>query len=167
MKLYTTDDRTIIFIQFKNIKIALGRNICIFLSNIDENNNIKIYKSIREKLLKKFKVYSWDSLDYNENMLHIKFLVKYSPILSKFIDTSEFDTIEFVPFSDQVVDNWNNISYIKFNYGKEFFNVYDVSYTGLDVISLKIDSEFLKILEKDYEDKYYECLGVDKYENIR
>ena len=167
MKLYTTEDRTIIFVQFKNIKIALGRNICIFLSNIDKNNNIKIYKSIREKLLKKFKVYDWDSLDYNENMLHIKFLVKYSPILSKFIDTSEFDTIEFVPFSDQVVDNWNNISYIKFNYGKEFFNVYDVSYTGLDVISLKIDSEFLKILEKDYEDKYYECLGVDKYENIR
>ena len=148
MKLYITEDRTIIFIQFKNIKIALGRNICIFLSNIDKNNNIKIYKSIREKLLRKFKVYSWDSLDYNENMLHIKFLVKYSPILSKFIDTSEFDTIEFVPFSDQVVDNWNNISYIKFNYGKEFFNVYDVSYTGLDVISLKIDSEFLKILEK-------------------
>ena len=167
MELYTTEDRTIIFIQFKNIKIALGRNICIFLSNIDKNINIKIYKSIREKLLKKFKVYDWDSLDYNENMLHIKFLVKYSPILSKFIDTSEFDTIEFVPFSDQVVDNWNNISYIKFNYGKEFFNVYDVSYTGLDVISLKIDSEFLKILEKDYEDKYYECLGVDKYENIR
>ena len=149
MKLYTTEDRTIIFVQFKNIKIALGRNICIFLSNIDKNNNIKIYKSIREKLLKKFKVYDWDSLDYNENMLHIKFLVKYSPILSKFIDTSEFDTIEFVPFSDQVVDNWNNISYIKFNYGKEFFNVYDVSYTGLDIISLKIDSEFLKILEKD------------------
>ena len=149
MKLYTTDDRTIIFIQFKNIKIALGRNICMFLSNIDENNNIKIYKSIREKLLKKFKVYDWDSLDYNENMLHIKFLVKYSPILSKFIDTSEFDTIEFIPFSDQVVDNWNTISYIKFNYGKEFFNVYDVSYTGLDAISLKIDSEFLKILEKD------------------
>ena len=148
MKLYITDDRTIIFIQFKNIKIALGRNICIFLSNIDKNNNIKIYKSIREKLLKKFKVYGWDSLDYNENMLHIKFLVKYSPILSKFIDTSEFDTIEFIPFSDQVVNNWNNISYVKFNYGKEFFNVYDVSYTGLDVISLKIDSEFLKILEK-------------------
>ena len=157
MKLYITDDRTIIFIQFKNIKIALGRNICIFLSNIDKNNNIKIYKSIREKLLRKFKVYDWNSLDYNENMLHIKFLVKYSPILSKFIDTSEFDTIEFVPFSDQVVDNWSSISYVKFNDGKEFFNVYDVSYTGLDVIlsytgldiiSLKIDSEFLKILER-------------------
>ena len=149
MKLYITDDRTIIFIQFKNIKIALGRNICIFLSNIDKNNNVKIYKSIREKLLRKFKVYDWDSLDYSENMLHIKFLVKYSPILSKFIDTSEFDTIEFVPYSDNAVDDWSSISYIKFNDGKEFFNVYDVSHTGLGVISLKIDSEFLKILEKD------------------
>ena len=149
MKLYTTEDRTIIFVQFKNIKIALGRNICIFLSNIDKNNNIKIYKSIREKLLKKFKVYDWNSLDYNENMLHIKFLVKYSSILSKFIDTSEFDTIEFTPYSDNVVDDWSSISYVKFNDGKEFFNVYDVSHTGLDIISLKIDSEFLKILEKD------------------
>ena len=148
MKLHVAYDGTINFIQFKNIKIALDGNVCIFISNIDKNNNIKIYKSIRKKLLKKFKVYGWDSLDYNENMLHIKFLVKYSPILSKFIDTSEFDTIEFIPFSDQVVDNWNNISYIKFNYGKEFFNVYDVSYIKQDIISLKIDSEFLKILEK-------------------
>ena len=148
MKLYITDDRTIIFIQFKNIKIALGRNICIFLSNIDKNNNIKIYKSIKEKLLKKFKVYDWDSIDYNENMFHIKFLVKYSPILSKFIDTSEFDTIEFVPSSDNVVDNWCNVSYIKLNDGKKFFNVHDVSYTGQDMICLKIDSEFLKILER-------------------
>ena len=148
MKLYMTDDRTIIFIQFKNIKIALGRNICMFLSNIDENNNIKIYKSIGEKLLKKFKVYDWNSLDYNENMLHIKFLVKYSPILSKFIDLTEFDTIEFVPSSDSVVGNWPNISYIKFNDGKEFFNLYDVACTGQDIICLKIDSEFLKILER-------------------
>ena len=148
MKLYITEDRTIIFIQFKNIKIALGRNICIFLSNIDKNNNIKIYKSIREKLLKKFKVYSWDSLDYNENMLHIKFLVKYSPILSKFVDLTEFDTIEFTPSSDNVVDNWNNIAYVNLNDGKEFFNVYDVACTGQDIICLNADSEFLKILER-------------------
>ena len=150
MKLYIADDRTINFIQFKNIKIAIDINTCVFISNIDKNNGIKIRKSISEKLLKKFKVYEWDSLDYNENMLHIKFLVKYSPILSKFVDTSEFDTIEFVPSSDQVSDNWNNISYIKFNDGKKFFNVYDIVYTGqnIDIIYLKIDSEFLKILER-------------------
>ena len=148
MKLYIADDRTINFIQFKNIKIALDRDVYIFISNIDKNNNIEIYKHIRTKLLKKFKVYGWDSLDYNENLFHIKFLVKYSPILSKFIDTSEFDTVKFIPSSDQVVDNWNNTSYIKFNDGKEFFNVCDVSRIKQDVISLKIDSEFLKILER-------------------
>ena len=69
--------------------------------------------------------------------------------MSKFIDTSELDTIEFTPYSDNVVDNWSSISYVKFNDGKEFFNVYNVAYTGQNAISLKIDSEFLKILEKD------------------
>ena len=152
MKLYVTDNRTIDFIQFKNIKIAIDRDTCVFISNIDKNNDIKVYACIREKLLEKFKVDRWDSLDYNENMLHIKFLVKYSPILSKFVDLTEFDTIEFTPSSDDVVDNWCNISYIEFNDGKEFLNScnisYDVSYNGQDIISLKIDSEFLTILKK-------------------
>ena len=146
MKLYATDDRTINFIQFKNIKIALDMDVYIFLGNIDKNNNIKMYKYVKEKLLKKFKVDRWDSLDYNNNLFHIKFLVKYSPILSKFVDLTEFDTIEFVPSSDNVVGNWPSISYIKFNDGKEFFNVYDIAYTGQDIICLKVDSEFLKIL---------------------
>ena len=148
MKLHVADDRTINFIQFKNIKIALDMDVYVFLGNIDKNNNIKVHKYIREKLLKKFKVDRWDSLDYNNNLFHIKFLVKYSPILSKFIDTSELDTIKFIPSSYQVVGNWNNTSYIKFNDGKEFFNVYDVACTGQDIICLKIDSEFLKILER-------------------
>ena len=148
MKLHVADNRTIDFIQFKNIKIALDRDTCIFISDIDKNNDIKVYACIREKLLEKFKVDRWDSLDYNKNLFHIKFLVKYSPILSKFIDTSEFDTIEFAPapYSDQIVDNWDNVSYINLNDGKEFFNVYDVAYTGQDIICLKADSEFLKIL---------------------
>ena len=148
MKLYVTNNKTIDFIQFKNIKIALDMDVYIFFGNIDKNNNIKMYKYVKEKLLKKFKVDRWDSLDYNKNLFHIKFLVKYSPILSKFIDTSEFDTIEFAPSSDQIVDTWGNVSYINLNDGKEFFNVYDVAYTeqDIDIIYLKVDSEFLKIL---------------------
>ena len=148
MKLYATDDRTINFIQFKNIKIALDMDVYVFFGNIDKNNNIKVHKYVRKKLLKKFKVDRWDSLDYNKNLFHIKFLVKYSPILSKFIDTSEFDTIEFAPSSDQIADNWGNVSYINLNDGKEFFNVYDASHTEQDVISLEINSEFLKILKE-------------------
>ena len=148
MKLYATDDRTINFIQFKNIKIALDMDVYAFFGNIDKNNNIKVHKYVRKKLLKKFKAHAWDSFDYNKNLFHIKFLVKYSPILSKFIDVSEFNTIEFVQSSNNAVDNWGNVSYINLNDGKEFFNVYDASHTEQDVISLKIDSEFLKILER-------------------
>ena len=148
MKLYMADNKTVDFIQFKNIKIALDMDVYVFLGNINKNNNIKVHKYIKNKLLKKFKVNRWDSLDYNKNLFHIKFLVKYSPILSKFIDTSEFDTIEFAPSSDQIADSWGNVSYINFNDGKEFFNVYDASYTERDVISLEIDSEFLKILKE-------------------
>ena len=148
MKLYVVHGGTIDFIQFKNIKIALDMDVYTFLGNIDKNNIIKMHKYIREKLLKKFKVDRWDSLDYDKNLFHIKFLVKYSPILSKFIDTSEFNTIEFTPSSDNTVDNWSNVSYVNLNDGKKFFNVYDVSHTEQDVISLEIDSEFLKILKE-------------------
>ena len=148
MKLYVTNNKTIDFIQFKNIKIAVDKDTCIFISNIDKNNDIKMYEHTKEKLLKKFKVDTWDSFDYNKNLFHIKFLVKYSPILSKFVDLTEFDTIEFTPSSDNVVDNWNNIAYVNLNDGKEFFYVYDVTYTEQDIISLKFDSEFLKILER-------------------
>ena len=148
MKLHVTDDVTIDFIQFKNIKIAIDRNICVFISGINKDNNIKVHKYVRKKLLQKFKAYAWDFIDYNKNLFHIKFLVKYSPILSKFVDLTEFDTIEFIPSSDNVVDNWNNIAYVNLNDGKEFFYVYDVMYTEQDIISLKVDSEFLKILER-------------------
>ena len=148
MKLHVADDRTINFIQFKNIKIALDMDVYIFFGNIDKNNNIKVHKYIRKKLLKKFKVDRWDSFDYNNNLFHIKFLVKYSSILSKFIDLTEFDTIEFTPSSDNIVDNWSNVSYVNLNDGKKFFNVYDVSHIEQDIISLEIDSEFLKILKE-------------------
>ena len=148
MKLYIADKRTIDFIQFKNIKIALDMDVYVFLGNIDKNNNIKVHKYVRKKLLKKFKVDRWDSLDYNKNLFHIKFLVKYSPILSKFIDVSEFNTIELASSNDRIANNWRNVSYINLDDGKEFFNVYDASYTKRDVISLEIDSEFLKILKE-------------------
>ena len=146
MKLYVTDNKTIDFIQFKNIKIAIDRNICVFIGDINKNNNIKVHKYIKKELLKKFKAHAWDSLDYNKNLFHIKFLVKYSPILSKFIDTSEFNTIELASSNDQIADNWSNVSYVNLNDGKEFFNVYDVAHTEQDMIYLKADSEFLKIL---------------------
>ena len=148
MKLHVADNGPIDFIQFKNIKIALDMDVYIFFGNIDKNNNIKVHKYVRKKLLKKFKAHAWDSLDYNKNLFHIKFLVKYSPILSKFINISEFNTIELASSNDQIADNWSNVSYVNLNDGKEFFNVYDIAHTEQDMVYLKIDSEFLKILER-------------------
>ena len=58
MKLHVTDDVTIDFIQFKNIKIAIDRNICVFISGINKDNNIKVHKYVRKKLLQKFNYYS-------------------------------------------------------------------------------------------------------------
>ena len=50
-------------LKSKNIKIALDRDTCVFISGIDKNNNIKVNRYVREKLLKKFKAYAWDYLD--------------------------------------------------------------------------------------------------------
>ena len=136
---------TIYNMQFKKVKLWIDHNLAIFL-NCTNNDCLNLSSISNDFLLKKFDLYDWD--DVTENLLHIKFLVKYSPILSKFIDTSEFDTIEFAPSSDQIADSWGNVSYINFNDGKEFFNVYDASHIEQDVISLEIDSEFLKILKE-------------------
>ena len=131
--------------QFKKVKLWIDHNLAIFL-NYTNNDYLNISSISNDFLLKKFDLYDWD--DIVENLPHIKFLIKYSPILSKFIDISEFDTIEFASSSDQIVDNWCNVSYINLNDGKEFFNVYDATHTEQDVISLEIDSEFLKILKE-------------------
>ena len=53
MKLHVADNGPIDFIQFKNIKIALDRDTCVFISGIDKNNNIKVNRYVGEKLLKK------------------------------------------------------------------------------------------------------------------
>ena len=131
--------------QFKKVKLWIDHNLAIFL-NCTNNDCLNISSISNDFLLKKFDLYDWD--DISKNLLHIKFLVKYSPILSKFINVSEFNTIELASSNDRIANNWRNVSYINLNDGKEFFNVYDASYTERDVISLEIDSEFLKILKE-------------------
>ena len=136
-------------IKFKKITLYVDCESSVFLGNI-KANEIGICLPSDEILLNKFNAMNWDIV--TDNLIHIKFLIKYSPIFSKFVDLTEFDTIEFTPSSDNVIDNWSNVSYVNLNDGKKFLNVYDVSYdvshTGQDVVSLEIDSEFLTILKK-------------------
>ena len=85
MKIKVYKGLNIIFsVQFKKIEILIDRDSYVFLGNI-KSDKIGISKRIGLILLRKFKIFSWDG--YNNNLAHVKFLAKYSPIFSKFINS--------------------------------------------------------------------------------
>ena len=128
---------------FKNVKIYTDENLCVFLSSIDSENNLKMSYETNYFLLKKFKINDWDT--YNDDLIQIKFLVKYSCILSKLIDLLEFDDIELI--------NINNVN----NPDIEWYNDYylymnDIGFCGSDevkymrnVMTIRIEQELISI----------------------
>ena len=128
---------------FKNVKIYTDENLCVFLSSIDSENNLKMSYETNYFLLKKFKINDWDM--YNDDLIQIKFLVKYSCILSKLIDLSEFDDIELI--------NINNVN----NPDIEWYNDYylyinDMGFCGSDevkymrnVMTIRIEQKLISI----------------------
>ena len=141
MKIKIYKNSNIIFgVQFKKIEILIDCDSYVFLGNI-KSDEIGINKKIGSILLKKFKIFHWDS--YNKNLVHIKFLVKYSPIFSKFIDDEEMDKIEL----EELQRISYNPYYLKFNENTKFFNAGFMMYSP-NVISICIDSELMKMLEE-------------------
>ena len=126
---------------FKNVKIYTDENLCVFLSSIDSENNLKMSYETNYFLLKKFKINDWDM--YNDDLIQIKFLVKYSCILSKLIDLSEFNDVELI--------NINNVN----NPDIEWYNDYylyinDIGFCGSDevkymrnVMTIRIEQELI------------------------
>ena len=144
MKIKVYKGFNIIFsVQFKKIEILIDRDSYVFLGNI-KSDKIGISKRIRLILLRKFKIYNWES--YGNNLVHIKFLVEYSPILSKFVDPSEFDNIEFINLYGNVSGMWKDAYYVDFSENVKFFKVSDVLYEK-EIFSINITPEFLKVLE--------------------
>ena len=133
----------IYFIQFKNIKLAMDIDVFTFLGEI-KNNCIELNANINRFLLEKFKINKFDS--FTKNPIHIKFLVEYSPILSKFVDPSEFDNIEFINLRGNVNDMWKDAYYVDFSENVKFFKVNDILYEKR-IFSIDITPEFLKVLE--------------------
>ena len=106
---------------FKKITLYVNNCIGIFFSKpIGKNCELKFNFETDNMILKKFNVYSWDLC--GGNYLHLKFLVTYSPILSKFIDPSEFDDIKVIKPSNE-----KNEFLIKFKC-KDFYNIKNVHY---------------------------------------
>ena len=132
----------IYFIRFKNIKLAIDFDTCIFLGEI-KNNCIELNANTKRFLLKKFKINNFDS--FTKDLVHIKFLVKYSPILSKFINFEEFNSIKTQRKNYKSIA-WGEFYYIKFNNGLKFFNTEEIDFDAKTLYT-DIDPKFSQILK--------------------
>ena len=106
-------------IKFKKITLYVDCESSVFLGNI-KANEIGIYLPSDEILLNKFNAMYWNTV--TDNLIHIKFLIKYSPILSKLIDNDELDfKMVEMPSDDKFL---NQKYYIKLNKtDKKFFKI--------------------------------------------
>ena len=132
-------------IKFKKITLYVDCESSVFLGNI-KANEIGIYLPSDEILLNKFNAMNWDVV--TDNLIHIKFLIKYSPILSKLIDNDELDfKMVEMPSDDKFL---NQNYYIKFNNtDKKFFKINSSDYKKVDDINynyINVDEEFKKLI---------------------
>ena len=136
-------------IKFKKITLYIDCESSVFLGNIKENE-IGIYLPSDEILLNKFNAMNWDVV--TDNLIHIKFLIKYSPILSKLIDNDELDfKMVEMPSDDKFL---NQNYYIKFNKtDKKFFKINSSDYKKMDDINynyINVDEEFKKLINLEW-----------------
>ena len=139
----------IYYIEFKRIKFLIDNNIYVFLGNL-KNNCIEYSDShINFKLLNKFKLNFWDE-DSSKMVPHIKFLVKYSPILSKLINEEEFENVEFKEFDMRLIYESTfeyGSYYIEFN-NKNFLNAQTLKFKS-DAILINVEKELIDLLNKE------------------
>ena len=139
----------IYYVEFKRIKFLIDNNIYVFLGNL-KNNCIEYNNAhINFKLLNKFKLNFWDE-DSSKMVPHIKFLVKYSPILSKLINEEEFENVEFKEFDMRLI--YESTSeygsyYIEFN-NKNFLNTQTREFKS-DTILIEVEKELIDLLNKE------------------
>ena len=139
----------IYYVEFKRIKFLIDDNMYIFLGNLKNNcieyNNVHI----NFKLLNKFKLNFWDE-DSSKMVPHIKFLVKYSSILSKLINEEEFNDVEFKEFDMRLIYESTfeyGSYYIEFN-NKKFLNMQSLRFKG-DTILINVEKELIDLLNKE------------------
>ena len=117
-------------LEFNNdTSIYIDKDLGVFLGNYNENlSELKISSNSNRLLLRKFKAKRWDI--YTEGLLHIKFVIKYSAILTKIVDAAEFNSIEYysAPLKVYLDDCYVNIT----NHGK-FFCINDVIANSSDI----------------------------------
>ena len=84
--------KTIYRMYFEKCTIYVNSFSGVFLSN--DKNNLSIKDSSNRALLNKFKVDDWDKC--TTDLVHIKFLIKFSSIFNKIADANELNNVEFI-----------------------------------------------------------------------
>ena len=136
-------------IKFKKITLYVDCESSVFLGNI-KANEIGICLPSDEILLNKFNAMNWDIV--TDNLIHIKFLIKYSPILSKLIDNDELD-FEIVEVSNAYDEFLNPKYYIELNKtDKKFFEVNSTDYkkvNNIDYNYINVEKELIDLLNEE------------------
>ena len=141
MKVFLFDDR-IYLVKLNKITIYIDNEVFTFLGE-KINKEIKIKTDTVFMLKHKFKISHWDDCD---DLSHIKFLIRYSSILSNFAIEEDFENVSTVDIEDIDDDIWHPQFYISMNDTDEkFFNIYSFGYNTLTGMKfLKLDERFIK-----------------------
>ena len=141
MKVFLFEER-IYLVKLNKITIYIDNEVFTFLGE-KINKKIEIEADTDFILRNKFKISHWD--DCND-LSHIKFLIRYSSILSNFAVEEDFENVSIVDIEDIDDDIWHPEFYISMNDTDEkFFNIYSLgcnTSTGMEF--LRIDERFIK-----------------------
>ena len=126
--------KTIYEIYFKKCTIYVNSFSGIFLSN--DKNNLSIKDSSNRALLNKFNVDDWD--ECTTDLVHIKFLIKFSSIFNKIADVNELNNIEFIKNDPKV-----QVYFIHYGY-KKYFDMRDYDYNSASIpYDYKFKNDFI------------------------
>ena len=141
MKVFLFNEE-IYLVKLNKITIYIDNEVFTFLGK-KVNEKIKIKSDTDFMLRYKFKISHWD--DCND-LSHIKFLIRYSSILSNFATEEDFENVSIVGIKDIDEDIWHPHFYISINNTDEkFFNIYSFGYNTLtDMKFLKLDERFIE-----------------------
>ena len=141
MKVFLFNEE-IYLVKLNKITIYIDNEVFTFLGK-KVNEKIKIKSDTDFMLRYKFKISHWD--DCND-LSHIKFLIRYSSILSNFATEEDFENVSIVDIEDIDDDMWHPQFYISMSDTDEkFFNIYSFGYNAsTDMEFLRLDKHFIE-----------------------
>ena len=143
MKVFLFEER-IYLVKLNKITIYIDNEVFTFIGK-KTDEEIEIKTDTDFILRNKFKISHWDNCN---DLSHIKFLIRYSSILSNFATEEDFEDVSVVDIEDIDDDIWHPEFYVSMNDTDEkFFNIYsfgcDIS-TSTSIEFMRLDKHFIE-----------------------